>query len=94
MYILFLIVVIRSCYNEEVRNDDSKFINYNIEKYMIDITIDTGMNELLIIEFELERNDINLILFKIIRLLDAFKILLMMEESKENEKMIRRKWFT
>lgn len=32
MYILFLIVVIRSCYNEEVRNDDSKFINYNIEK--------------------------------------------------------------
>lgn len=25
---------------------------------MIDITIDTGMNELLIIEFELERNDI------------------------------------
>lgn len=58
MYILFLIVVIQSCYNEEVRNDDSKFINYNIEKYMIDITIDTGMNELLIIEFELERNDI------------------------------------
>lgn len=35
-------------FNEEIRNDDLKFINYNIKKYMIELTI----------EFEFERNKI------------------------------------